>query len=56
MYGLNDDDIKEVETWYARRYPNWHSTMVEQTQKTNGGIKKNGRDERPFVSTGEMIE
>ena len=21
MYGLNDDDIKEVETWYARRYP-----------------------------------
>ena len=21
MYGLNEDDIKEVETWYARRYP-----------------------------------
>ncbi len=21
MYGLNADDIKEVETWYARRYP-----------------------------------
>jgi len=21
MYGLNKDDIKEVETWYARRYP-----------------------------------
>jgi len=21
MYGLNDNDIKEVETWYARRYP-----------------------------------
>jgi hypothetical protein len=21
MYGLNDDDIREVETWYARRYP-----------------------------------
>ncbi len=21
MYGLNDDDIKEVETWYRRRYP-----------------------------------
>ena len=21
LYGLNDDDIKEVETWYARRYP-----------------------------------
>jgi hypothetical protein len=21
LYGLNDDDINEVETWYARRYP-----------------------------------
>ena len=21
MYGLNEDDICEVETWYARRYP-----------------------------------
>jgi len=21
MYGLNDDDIREIETWYARRYP-----------------------------------
>ena len=21
MYGLDEDDIKEVETWYARRYP-----------------------------------
>ena len=21
MYGLNEDDIREVETWYARRYP-----------------------------------
>lgn len=21
LYGLNDDDIKEVENWYARRYP-----------------------------------
>ena len=21
MYGLNKDDILEVETWYARRYP-----------------------------------
>ncbi len=21
LYGLNDDDIREVETWYARRYP-----------------------------------
>lgn len=21
MYGLNKDDIREVETWYARRYP-----------------------------------
>ena len=21
MYGLNKDDIHEVETWYARRYP-----------------------------------
>ncbi|KQC10220.1 MAG: hypothetical protein APR62_12460 [Smithella sp. SDB] len=21
MYGLNDEDIREVETWYARRYP-----------------------------------
>lgn len=21
MYGLNQEDIKEVETWYARRYP-----------------------------------
>lgn len=21
MYGLNEDDIKEVETWYRRRYP-----------------------------------
>jgi len=21
LYGLNEDDIKEVETWYARRYP-----------------------------------
>jgi len=21
LYGLNDNDIKEVETWYARRYP-----------------------------------
>lgn len=21
MYGLNQDDVKEVETWYARRYP-----------------------------------
>ncbi len=20
-YGLNEDDIKEVENWYARRYP-----------------------------------
>jgi len=21
MYGLNKDNIREVETWYARRYP-----------------------------------
>ena len=21
MYGLNNDNIREVETWYARRYP-----------------------------------
>ena len=21
IYGLNADDIKEVETWYLRRYP-----------------------------------
>jgi hypothetical protein len=21
MYGLNTNDIREVETWYARRYP-----------------------------------
>jgi hypothetical protein len=21
MYGLDDDDIREIETWYARRYP-----------------------------------
>lgn len=21
MYSLNKDDIREVETWYARRYP-----------------------------------
>jgi hypothetical protein len=21
MYGLNVEDIREVETWYARRYP-----------------------------------
>jgi len=21
LYGLNEDDVKEVETWYARRYP-----------------------------------
>jgi len=21
MYGLNESDILEVETWYARRYP-----------------------------------
>lgn len=21
MYGLNDEDIREIETWYARRYP-----------------------------------
>ena len=21
LYGLDEDDVKEVETWYARRYP-----------------------------------
>ena len=21
LYGLNQDDIREIETWYARRYP-----------------------------------
>lgn len=36
MYGLNKDDIREIETWYARRYPKLASFCdLDQTEKTS---------------------
>ncbi len=33
LYGLNDDDINEVETWFARRYPKLAKYAYYKTQK-----------------------
>ena len=32
-YGLNDDDINEVETWYARRYPKLAAAQRSNIEK-----------------------
>lgn len=33
LYGLNEDDINEVETWFARRYPKLANYAYFKTQK-----------------------
>lgn len=38
-YGLNEDDIKEVEDWYARRYPKLVKAQREYLRKTKSEAK-----------------
>lgn len=36
-YGLNEDDIREVETWYARRYPKLADAQRRNLEKVRRG-------------------
>ena len=37
MYNLNEDDIKEVENWYFRRYPKLAKIVEEKLKRKNNG-------------------
>ena len=38
MYNLNEEDIKEVENWYFRRYPKLAKIIEEKLKIKNRGV------------------
>lgn len=42
-YGLNEDDIREVENWYARRYPALAAAQRANLERKLAGEKKTAR-------------